>query len=415
MMNKVVVIGGGAAGLMAAVTAAQHGAAVELVEKMPAIGKKLLVTGKGRCNITNVCDIRELIQNMPGNGQFLHSAFRAFSNQNIIDFFEGRGLATKVERGGRVFPVSDRAADVVAVFSRLLTELNVSLRLGQAARRILVENGQVSGVEFHDGGKISADKVIVAAGGATYPGTGSSGDGALMAAKIGHTITELRPSLVPLEVAESWITDLQGLSLKNVTATVTKGGKKVAAEFGEMLFTHYGLSGPIILSLSREAANALRSDEPVAVEINLKPALDEVMLDRRLQRDFTKFSRKQMKNALDELLPQKLIDVIIDLSHISPDKPVHQVTKAERARLVEQLRRLTFTITRTRPLAEAIVTAGGVSTKEISPSTLESKLIAGLYFAGEVIDIDGYTGGYNLQAAWSTGFVAGRHAAEGRH
>lgn len=412
-MNKVVVIGGGASGLMAAVTAAQHGATVELVEKMPVVGKKILITGKGRCNITNQCDIRELIQNMPGNGQFLHSAFRAFSNHDIIDFFERHGLATKVERGGRVFPVSDRAADVVDVFMRLLAELNVRLRLGQAARRILEYNGQVSGVEFHDGGKIEADKVIVAAGGATYPGTGSSGDGAVMAEKIGHTITELRPSLVPLEVEESWITDLQGLSLKNVTATVTRGGKKLAAEFGEMLFTHYGLSGPIILSLSRVTADALRSGEPVTVEINLKPALDDVMLDRRLQRDFAKFSRKQMKNALDELLPHKLIDVILDLSHIPPDKPVHQVTKAERMRLTEQLQRLSFDITQTRPLAEAIVTAGGVSTKEISPSTMESKLIVGLYFAGEVIDIDGYTGGYNLQAAWSTGFVAGRHAARG--
>ncbi|MDF2501088.1 MAG: hypothetical protein K0Q77_1802 [Anaerosporomusa subterranea] len=411
-MNKVVVIGGGAAGLMAAVTAAQHGAKVEVVEKMPAVGKKILVTGKGRCNITNDCDIREFIQNMPGNGQFLHSAFRAFSNQDMVAFLESRGLATKVERGGRIFPVSDRAADVVAVFTRLLSELGVSIRLGQAARRILVDNEHITGVEFHDGGKISADKVILAVGGSTYPGTGSSGDGFVMAGKIGHTVTELRPSLIPLEVEESWITDLQGLSLKNVTATVTRDGKKLASEFGEMLFTHYGLSGPIILSLSRVAADALRTGEPVAVEINLKPALDEVMLDRRLQRDFAKFARKQMKNALDELLPNKLIDVIIDLSHIPPEKPVHQVTKLERARLSEQLRRLTFTITKTRPLAEAIVTAGGISTKEISPSTMESKLVKGLYFAGEVIDIDGYTGGYNLQAAWSTGFVAGRHAAD---
>ncbi|KYZ77472.1 FAD-dependent oxidoreductase [Anaerosporomusa subterranea] len=411
-MNKVVVIGGGAAGLMAAVTAAQHGAKVEVAEKMPAVGKKILVTGKGRCNITNDSDIREFIQNMPGNGQFLHSAFRAFSNLDMVAFLESRGLATKVERGGRIFPVSDRAADVVAVFTRLLSELGVSIRLGQAARRILVDNEHITGVEFQDGGKISADKVILAVGGSTYPGTGSSGDGFVMAGKIGHTITELRPSLIPLEVEESWITDLQGLSLKNVTATVTKGGKKLASEFGEMLFTHYGLSGPIILSLSRVAADALRIGEPVAVEINLKPALDEQMLDRRLQRDFAKFARKQMKNALDELLPNKLIDVIIDLSHIPPEKPVHQVTKVERARLSEQLRRLTFTITKTRPLAEAIVTAGGVSTKEISPSTMESKLVKGLYFAGEVIDIDGYTGGYNLQAAWSTGFVAGRHAAD---
>lgn len=411
-MNKVLVIGGGAAGLMAAVTAAQNGAQVTLVEKMLTVGKKILVTGKGRCNITNDCEVRELILNMPGNGQFLHSAFRAFSSQDMVEFLENHGLPTKVERGGRVFPVSDRASDVIDLFMRQLSQLGVSIRVGQAVRRILHDVNGVLGVEFQDGGKLLANRVILAVGGSTYPGTGSSGDGFVMAGKIGHTITELRPSLVPLEVAEQWITDLQGLSLKNVTATVTKGEKKLASEFGEMLFTHYGLSGPIILSLSRTVAEALRGSEPVAVEINLKPALDEVTLDHRLQRDFTKFARKQMKNALDELLPNKLIDVIIALSQIPPEKPVHQVTKVERARLTEQLRKLTFRITRTRPLAEAIVTAGGVSTKEISPTTMESKKVKGLYFAGEVIDIDGYTGGYNLQAAWSTGFVAGSHAAD---
>ena len=411
-MNKILVIGGGAAGMMAAVTAAQQGAVVTLIEKMPTVGKKILVTGKGRCNITNDCEVRELILNMPGNGQFLHSAFRAFSSHDMVEFLETNGLATKVERGGRVFPVSDQASDVIAVFMRQMSQLGVSIRLGQAVRRILHDASGVMGVEFQDGGKLLADRVILAVGGSTYPGTGSSGDGFVMAGKIGHTITELRPSLVPLEVAERWIADLQGLSLKNVTATVTKGGKKLASEFGEMLFTHYGLSGPIILSLSRAVAEALRGSEPVAVEINLKPALDEITLDHRLQRDFTKFARKQMKNALDELLPNKLIDVIIRLSQIPPEKPVHQVTKGERARLTEQLRKLTFTITRTRSLAEAIVTAGGVSTKEISPTTMESKKVKGLYFAGEVIDIDGYTGGYNLQAAWSTGFVAGKHAAD---
>lgn len=410
-MKKVVVVGGGAAGLMAAVTAAQHGAAVAIVEKMQSIGKKILITGKGRCNITNNCEICDLIKNMPGNGQFLHSAFRAFTNQDAVDFFEQCGLETKVERGGRVFPVSDRAADVVAAFAGQLSALGVSLRLGQAVRRILADSGRVAGVELYDGGRLEADSVVLAAGGSTYPGTGSSGDGYVMAGKLGHTITELHPSLVPLEVEEDWIGELQGLSLKNVTAAVMVDGKKQAAEFGEMLFTHYGLSGPIILSLSRTASEALRGGKPVTIEINLKPALDEATLDRRLQRDFAKFSRKQMKNALDELIPAKLINVMIDLSHIPPDKPVHQVTKEERFRLAEQLRRLTFTISKTRPLAEAIVTAGGVSTKEISPSTMESKLIRGLYFAGEVIDIDGFTGGFNLQAAWSTGFVAGMYAA----
>lgn len=411
-MQQVLIIGGGAAGLMAAVSAAQHGARVTLLEKMKDIGRKLLITGKGRCNLTNSCDIPELVKNMPGNGSFLYSAFNAFSNQDVVDFFYQAGLPTKVERGGRVFPVSDQARDVVKTFSRELSKLGVTVKTNQIVKKLIIENGQAVGAVTCDG-EYRADAVIIATGGASYPGTGSSGDGYRFAQAAGHTIVPLKPSLVPLEVEEEWITELQGLSLKNVTATVLSDGKKAAEEFGEMLFTHYGLSGPIILSLSKKVSElfATAPGREVTIEINLKPALSIDMLDKRLQRDFAKFARKQLKNSLHELLPAKLIPVVIDLSFIDPDKFVHQITKEERLRLLDILQHLTFTITQTRPVTEAIVTAGGVSTKEINARTMESKLISGLFFAGEVIDVDGFTGGYNLQAAFSTGYVAGKSAA----
>ncbi len=411
-MKHVIIIGGGAAGLMAAVSAAQHGARVTILEKMKDIGRKILITGKGRCNITNSCDIPELVKNMTGNGSFLYSAFHAFSNQDIIDFLNQAGLPTKVERGGRVFPVSDQAKDVVKTFARELAKLNVTIKVSQTVKKLIIKNGQTVGVATMDG-DYQGDAVIVATGGASYPGTGSSGDGYRFAQAVGHTIIPLKPSLVPLEVEEEWITDLQGLSLKNVTATVICDGKKAADEFGEMLFTHYGLSGPIILSLSKKVAElfATKPGKEVTVEINLKPALSIEVLDKRLQRDFAKFSRKQLKNSLNELLPSKLIPVVIDLSFIDPDKFVHQITKEERARLLDVLQHVTFTISKTRSVTEAIVTAGGVSTKEIDARTMESKLIQSLFFAGEVIDIDGYTGGFNLQAAFSTGYVAGKQAA----
>lgn len=413
-MKKILVIGGGAAGLMAAASAAEHGAAVTLLEKMPAVGRKILITGKGRCNITNVADIKTIIDNMPGNGPFLYSALHAFSNSDLMAWMEKRGVPLKTERGGRVFPVSDQARDVVAAFTRTLADLGVSVATGQAVREIRLADGQACGAVTADGREWPADAVILAAGGASYPGTGSSGDGYRIAATLGHAITPLRPSLVPLEVAEDWVADLQGLALKNVAVTASVGGRQLAAEFGELLFTHFGLSGPVILSLSNPVAAALRAGtggEEVLIAIDLKPALSAETLDKRLQRDFAKFARKQFKNSLGDLLPARLTAVIVDLSHIDPDKPVHQITKEERGRLAGLFKQLTFAVTGTRPLAEAIVTAGGIRTKEINPSTMASRLVPGLYFAGEVIDIDGYTGGFNLQAAFSTGYVAGRAAA----
>lgn len=413
-MKRVVVVGGGAAGCMAAYSAAACGAQVTVLEKMAAVGRKMLIAGKGRCNVTNDCDIATFIKNMPGNGQFLYSALHAFSGNDLRTFLEEWGVPTKTERGGRVFPVSDQARDVVAAFEKALRRKGVDVKTGEAVKEIRLEDGRTVGVVTKQDKFYSADAVILTTGGASYPGTGSSGDGYRLAADAGHTVVPLRPSLVPLEVAEDWITDLQGLSLKNVAATVYHGQRSAASDFGELLFTHFGLSGPIILSLSGHAAEALLRPEAgeVLIGINLKPALSAEQLDKRVQRDFTSFARKQFKNSLNDLLPAKLIGVIVDLSHIDPDKPVHQVTREERARLVGLLQQLTFTVTATRPISEAIVTAGGVNTREISPGTMASKLVPGLYFAGEVIDIDGYTGGFNLQAAFSTGYVAGRSAAE---
>ncbi|AIF51564.1 NAD(P)/FAD-dependent oxidoreductase [Pelosinus sp. UFO1] len=413
-MKKIIVIGGGPAGMMAAVSASQNGGKVTILEKMSVVGRKLSITGKGRCNITNIADKETIIKNMPGNGSFIYSALYSFSNQDIIDFLNSYGVMTKVERGGRVFPVSDQAKDVVQAFMKAFKELDIEVVTGQQVKRILTHDGKVTGVLANNNVQYRADAVILATGGASYPGTGSSGDGYRMGEMIGHTIVPLKPSLVPLEVGEDWIGELQGLSLKNVSASVIFGGKKVADDFGEMLFTHYGLSGPIILSLSKKVAELLTNhpNQEVLIQINLKPALTSEVLDKRIQRDFEKFARKQLKNSLGELLPAKSINVIIDLAHLDPDKFVHQITKGERARLVEQITKLTFTITATRPVSEAIVTAGGIHVKEINPKTMESKVVEELYFAGEVIDIDGYTGGYNLQAAFSTGYVAGQNAAE---
>jgi len=413
-MKKIIVIGGGAAGMMAAISAGQQGAQVTILEKMAVLGRKLAITGKGRCNITNVADKQTIIKNMPGNGSFIYSALHSFDNQDIIEFLHNHGVETKVERGGRVFPVSDNASDVIEAFRKAFKKLNVEVVTGQAVKRILMHNGRVTGVLAGNNVEYTADAVILATGGASYPATGSTGDGYRMGQMVGHTIVPLKPSLVPLEVGESWIGELQGLSLKNVVASIIFDGKEVADEFGEMLFTHYGLSGPIILSLSKKVAELLNSKpgQEILLAINLKPALTAEVLDKRIQRDFEKFARKQLKNSLGELLPAKLINVIIDLAHLDPDKFVHQITKEERARLLEQITNLTFVITGTRPVSEAIVTAGGIHVKEINPKTMESKLVEGLYFAGEVIDIDGYTGGFNLQAAFSTGYVAGQSAAE---
>ncbi len=394
--------------MMAAGKAAERGRKVLLLEKNDRVGKKLLISGKGRCNITNSTDIEGLIQNTPGNGNFLYSTFYTFSNMDLLDLLHCEGLETKVERGGRVFPVSDNANDVVQVLRRFAQSRGAEIQLKSAAERIEVKDGVVTGVRLQDGSVEECTSVVLATGGASYPGTGSTGDGYTMAQRLGHRIIPLKPSLIPLLTAEKWVGELQGLSLRNVSITIQdKKGKKIYHDFGEMLFTHFGVSGPLILSCSRHILPYEYKN--VKLLIDLKPALDEETLDNRLQRDFEKFSRKLFKNSLDELLPQKMIPVIIRLSEIPEDKPVNQITKVERRSLVKLLKAFTMEISGSRPVREAIVTAGGVSTDEINPSTMESKLVRGLYFAGEVIDVDAYTGGFNLTIAFSTGYTAGLH------
>ena len=431
-MKRVIVIGGGAAGMMAAIQAAKNGASVLLLEKTKRLGWKLSITGKGRCNITNAADIQEIIKNIPGNGKFLNSVLRAFNSDDVIAFFESIGVKTKVERGNRVFPESDRAADVVNALTKQMQEFDVEIRTNAKVTDIIasigtrskeqVNNGKshltldprpltlIIGVEVN--GRIeNADAVVLAVGGASYPATGSTGDGFKMAAKLGHTVTKILPALVPLETEESFVKDLQGLSLKNVKVALLADNQKIAEEFGEMLFTHFGVSGPIILTLSRKAAFLLDEDKFVELSINLKPALTPEQLSARVLRDFDKYKRKSAKNALVDLLPSALIPIILDFAYIDEDKHIDSVTQAERQRLIEALRDLRLTITKTRPIEEAIVTAGGISTKEINPKTMESKLIKGLFFAGEVVDIDGFTGGFNLQAAFSMGNAAGRFSS----
>ena len=406
-MKQILVIGAGPAGMMAAIRAAENGAAVTLLEKMKRPGRKMMITGKGRCNITNAADVPEIIRNIHGNGAFLNSSMRAFDNQDVMEFFRQQGVPVKVERGNRVFPVSDKAQDVVDAMVQRLHELGVRIELEMPVADILLQEGRVAGVRTKSGAHYKADAVILAVGGASYPGTGSTGDGYEMARKLGHTVVPLRPSLVPLETEEEWVKDVQGLSLRNVRATLLAGGEKVQEMFGEMMFTHFGVTGPIILSMSRRAAKCLAEGKFVELELNLKPALTPEKLDARIQRDFGQHIRKSLKNGLLDLLPHKLIEPVLDCAYLDPEKPVHQVTAEERHRLAETLQHLTLTITKTRPLAEAIVTAGGVSVREINPKTMESKLVPGLYFAGEVVDVDAYTGGYNLQAAFSMGNAAG--------
>ncbi|HWP97738.1 MAG TPA: NAD(P)/FAD-dependent oxidoreductase [Syntrophomonadaceae bacterium] len=413
LVKRVVVIGAGPAGMMAASMAAIHGARVFLVEKANRVGKKLSITGKGRCNMTASVDSDDLIKGFPGNGRFLYSAFSEFSNLDLLAFFHERGLETKVERGNRVFPVSDKASDVVKVLYENAKGLGVEILTSNTVQRIKFAEGKVSGL-ICDKGNLAADAIIITTGGLSYPATGSTGDGYRWASQAGHRIIDPRPGLVPLLAAETWIKDLQGLSLKNVKASsFTQQGKAINHDFGELLFTHYGLSGPIILSMSHDIGEYLiKKQQPVILKLDLKPALSPEKLDERLQRDLAKYSRKIFKNALNDLLPQKMIPVMIRLSSIDPEKECHQVTRTERLSLVGLLKELTMTVHGTRPIAEAIVTAGGVDVKEVNPKTMESRLVKGLYFAGEVLDVDGYTGGYNLQAAFSTGYVAGKYAAQ---
>ncbi|MCK8827258.1 NAD(P)/FAD-dependent oxidoreductase [Natroniella acetigena] len=403
-MYDLIVAGGGAAGMMAAGFAAQRGKKVLLLEKNEQLGKKLLITGKGRCNLTNDCEIEEIIKNFPGNGKFLYSSLYSFSNWQLREFFSEWGVETKVERGGRVFPTSDSARDVVEALKKFIKNNGVEIRLKEAVEQLIVTEGEIKGAKTKKN-SYSGNNLLLAVGGAAYPTTGSAGDGYRLARQTGHNIIKTGPSLVPLEVAEGWITKLQGLKLKNVTATLTIAGEEVVEEFGEMLFTHFGVSGPIILTLSRQVANNLNQE--LKLKINLKPALSIEQLDERLQRDFSKYSRKQFKNSLGDLLPKGLIPIIINLSSIPEDKFVNQITREERRELLKLLTELELTITGTRGFRRAIVTAGGVDTEEIDPSTLESKLVEGLYFAGELVDVDAYTGGFNLQAAFSMGYVVG--------
>jgi predicted Rossmann fold flavoprotein len=402
---KVVVIGGGPSGMMAAATAAKRGLDVVLIEKNKRLGIKLSITGKGRCNITNYTDIQGLISNIPVNGKFLYSAFNTLSNDDVISFFDERGVKTKVERGNRVFPVSDKAKDVVSALTNELKRSGVQLVYDEVIE-VVSEAGVIKGVMLKAGGYISCNSVVIATGGLSYPQTGSTGDGYRFAEKNGHKIVTPKPSLVPLETYESWPKDAQGLALKNVSISVlNKIGKKVYGDFGEMLFTHFGISGPIVLSASSYMRDT--KGEGYTVLIDLKPALTSEQLDRRIQRDFEKYSRKIFSNGLDDLLPKKLIPVIIELSGVPSDKPINQITKAERLGLVELLKELKLNIKGYRPIKEAIITSGGVDVQEIDPRTMESKLVDGLFFAGEVIDVDGYTGGFNLQIAFSTGYLAG--------
>lgn len=406
--HRVIVIGGGAAGLLAAGRAAELGAQVILLERNKVLGRKILITGKGRCNVTNTGDINKFIENFAGNGQFLYSSFSKFFNEELEGLLETQGIPLKAERGGRVFPASDKAADIVLGLKKYVEKSGVEVRLNDKVIGLKVEKGQMIGVETTQG-FLPANQVIVATGGKSYPATGSTGDGYIWAKEVGHTIIDTRPALVPLNTKETWIKEVQGLALKNVEVSLSLGDKLLGREFGEMLFTHFGVSGPVILTLSRQVVG--HQGKELILSINLKPALDEDTLDNRLQRDFQKYQRKQLKNALDELLPKSLIPIIIEQSGISPDKFVHQITKPERLMLLKNLRGLELTVSGTRSLAEAIVTAGGISLKEINPRTMESKLVQGLFFAGEVLDIDGFTGGYNLQAAFSTGYTAGESAA----
>ncbi len=405
----IAVIGGGAAGIMAAIVAAQNGARVTLFEKTNRLGRKLSITGKGRCNLTNTADVAEVVKNLPGNGKFLFSALKSFSPVDTVNFFENLGVKTKVERGGRIFPESDDAHEVIDALTKRLAILDVEVKTNSPVTEILAEHHKINGV-LVGGKKIFADAVILATGGASYPATGSTGDGFKFARRLGHHVTEILPALVPLETEETFVKDLQGLSLKNVRVKLLADSKSVAEEFGEMLFTHFGVSGPIILTLSRQAAQLLSQGKFLELEINLKPALTPEQLDARILRDFDKFKRKAIKNSLIELLPAKLIPVVLDAAFIDENKRVDEITALERRRLVESLRGLLLTVTKTRPIDEAIVTAGGVDVKEIDPKTMRSKLVENLFVVGEVLDVDGFTGGFNLQAAWSTGFVAGTNA-----
>lgn len=407
-LTRVVVIGGGPAGMMAAVAAADKHK-VTLLEKNEKLGKKLFITGKGRCNITNAKDISEFFDFIPGNPTFLYSSLYTFTNQDTMSFFERLGVKLKIERGDRVFPDSDKSSDIIGAFQRELSSKNVNVKLNSAVKRLISEDGKIIACELLDGTKIEGDYFILCTGGVSYPRTGSTGEGLTFAKEVGHKIVTPKPALIPIILEKEHAKELQGLSLKNVELSlVNRKNKTLFKDFGEMLFTHFGISGPIVLSGSR----IVNFNEGLKAVINLKPALTSEELDKRIQNDFTKYINKAFKNSLDDLLPSKLIPVVVNLSGIDEDKKVNLITKEERKKLAALLQNLTFTVKGLRPVEEAIVTAGGVDIKEIDPSTMQSKLVSNLYFAGEVIDVDAYTGGYNIQVALSTGFIAGSKAGE---
>ena len=408
MKKNIAVIGGGAAGMMAAYAAAKSGAQVTLYEKNEKLGKKIYITGKGRCNVTNDCSRDVFFDQVVTNPKFLYSAFETFDNQAVMQLLEQAGCPLKTERGNRVFPVSDHSSDVIRALERLLQREGVKVHLHSSVKRVLEEDGQAVGLELSDGKRIQADSVIVATGGLSYPSTGSTGDGYRWAEATGHKVVACTPSLVPFVTEDTWCAKLQGLALKNVNLALYFDGKEIYQGFGEMLFTHFGVSGPTVLSASSYAAKVIRQKN-LLLTIDLKPALDEAQLDERVLRDFEEAKNKSFKNSLDKLLPKKLIPVVVELSKIPPDKKIHEVTKQERQRLVTLLKNFKLTLTGLRGFQEAIITQGGVSVKEVNPATMESKLVSGVYFAGEVLDVDAVTGGFNLQIAWSTAYAAAAH------
>lgn len=404
-MSEIAVVGGGAAGMLAAIGAAQCGNEVHLYEKNEKLGKKLYITGKGRCNVTNACDTEDFFSNVVTNPKFLYSAIYSFDGNAIRDLLEKEGCPLKVERGNRVFPVSDHSYDVINALWKALKELNVDINLNSHVDNLITENGIVKGI-IVNGRKISADKVILATGGYSYPTTGSTGEGHTFAKKAGHTVTKCSPALVPFVSSDEWVKELQGLSLRNCGVTLCDGRKKIYEDFGELLFTHFGVSGPTVLSASSYAADIIKR-RPLKLVIDLKPALSENMLDERIRRDFDEFRNKLYSNSLDKLFPKSLVPVIVMRSGIGNSKPVNEITREERKNLVHLIKNFDVNLTGLRGFNEAIITHGGISVKEIDPGTMESKIIKNLFFAGEIIDVDAVTGGFNLQIAWSTGYLAG--------
>lgn len=403
-MAKVIVVGGGPSGMMAAIAAAKNNNDVTIIEKNEKLGKKMFISGKGRCNITSSKYIDEFFDYIPGNPNFLYSALYSFTNEDTVNFFNELGVKLKVERGDRIFPESNKSSDLIQAMKRQLVKEKVSIKLNSRVKKFICSDEVISSAVLEDDSTVEGEYFILCTGGASYPQTGSTGDGYKIAQKLGHSVTTLNPALVPIEIDESWVKKLQGLSLRNVTLSIVDSKSNILyEEFGEMLFTHFGISGPIVLSASR----AVKQNTNLKAVVNLKPALQFEQLDKRLQRDFLKYSNKDFKNSLDDLLPKKLTELIVDLSNIVPDKKCNSITKKERLHLVNLLQNFSMSVKGLRPISEAIVTSGGVNVKEVDPSTMRSRIVSNLYFAGELLDVDAYTGGFNMQIALSTGFLAG--------